>query len=60
VGESIETKISKSIKAVLDFIRSINDSHAVLRNLLTCLVDNAKEMELPIVPLFLNIFYQAL
>lgn len=35
-------------------------SNVLLKNLLACLVESIKEMELPIVPLFLSIYYEVL
>lgn len=42
VGQCIDGNLNMIISTVLSFIKTINDSHVILRNLLTCLIDNIK------------------
>ena len=56
----VENEVNKSIHLILNFIMRMTDSHTLVKSLLVCLVDNIKEMELPIVPLFLKAFLDTL
>lgn len=60
INEQIDTKVGKTIKEVIYFLMKQGSSYVLLKNLLACLVENVKEMELPIVPLFLSNYYEVL